>query len=298
MSKYKNSRYPDKINGLIDNDGNINAEKVEASGIAVLTEAPTADNTDGDIKFVKLDSEPAERFAGYYYLIGSGESPKTLPVKGDIIVLDCGEEFGKVPFKVLSINGSIAKVFAIRETADKVKFNSSSVTDTFADGSTGQKYAGSTLDTYLNETWYNDLSAKIKAAIVPEVREQDMWWTSGEHEGPAYIMSYFSEWEQSNILTKKEGATLEIGSRNVYALSMQDIIDYLEKEDGATITEEELVSMFEAAGWNLLSSADADFSDLELIVDGTFGYVSKHYFKSGDRVRPALSLDLTKIVWN
>lgn len=91
MSKYKNSRYPDKINGLIDNDGNINAEKVEASGIAVLTEAPTADNTDGDIKFVKLDSEPAERFAGYYYLIGSGESPKTLPVKGDIIVLDCGE---------------------------------------------------------------------------------------------------------------------------------------------------------------------------------------------------------------
>lgn len=72
MSKYTNAKYPDKINDLIDNEGNIDAEKVIASGIQVLTEAPTEDNPEKDIKFVYLDEEPAERFNGYYYLIGSG----------------------------------------------------------------------------------------------------------------------------------------------------------------------------------------------------------------------------------
>ena len=72
MSKYTNAKYPDKINDLIDNDGKVNAEKVVASGIQVLTEAPVADNPEKDIKFVYLDEEPAERFNGYYYLIGNG----------------------------------------------------------------------------------------------------------------------------------------------------------------------------------------------------------------------------------
>ena len=71
MSKYTNAKYPDKINDLIDNEGKIDAEKVIASGIQVLTEAPTQDNPEKDIKFVQLDKEPAKRFNGYYYLIGS-----------------------------------------------------------------------------------------------------------------------------------------------------------------------------------------------------------------------------------
>ena len=70
MSKYKDSLYPDKINDLIDNDGNVNTDKVVASGFTYLTVAPTSDNTSGDIKFVWLEEEPAERFKGYYYLIG------------------------------------------------------------------------------------------------------------------------------------------------------------------------------------------------------------------------------------
>ena len=74
MSKYTNAKYPDKINDLIDNDGHVNTEKVIASGIQVLTEAPIADNPEKDIKFVYLEEEPAERFNGYYYLIGSGSS--------------------------------------------------------------------------------------------------------------------------------------------------------------------------------------------------------------------------------
>ena len=74
MSKYTNAKYPDKINDLIDNEGKIDAEKVVASGIQVLTEAPIEDNPEKDIKFVYLDEEPTERFNGYYYLIGSGSS--------------------------------------------------------------------------------------------------------------------------------------------------------------------------------------------------------------------------------
>ena len=90
MSKYTNAKYPDKINDLIDNDGKVNAEKVIASGIQVLTEAPTADNPEKDIKFVYLDEEPVERFNGYYYLIGSGSGSGSVDLVKPILKVQKG----------------------------------------------------------------------------------------------------------------------------------------------------------------------------------------------------------------
>lgn len=40
-----------------------------SGSVNYLTTAPTADNTDGDLKFVVLDSEPETKYDGYYYLI-------------------------------------------------------------------------------------------------------------------------------------------------------------------------------------------------------------------------------------
>ena len=92
MAKYTEARYPDKINDLIDNNGNVNVEKVAGKEIAALTVAPTEDNIDGTIKFVCLTEEPAERFNGYVYFIngvltypqGSNE-PISEPVIGPTI---------------------------------------------------------------------------------------------------------------------------------------------------------------------------------------------------------------------
>ena len=90
MSKYTNAKYPDKINDLIDNDGHVNTEKVIASGIQVLTEAPVADNPEKDIKFVYLEEEPAERFNGYYYLIGNGSGSGSVDLVKPILRIGKG----------------------------------------------------------------------------------------------------------------------------------------------------------------------------------------------------------------
>ena len=60
-----------KIVGDFDIVGNItqNGSPLVISGITYLTTAPSADNTDGDLKFVILDHEPATYYNGYYYII-------------------------------------------------------------------------------------------------------------------------------------------------------------------------------------------------------------------------------------
>ena len=40
-----------------------------ASGVSYLTTAPSAANTDGDLKFVVLSSDPATKYSGYIYII-------------------------------------------------------------------------------------------------------------------------------------------------------------------------------------------------------------------------------------
>lgn len=43
-----------------------------AKGVKYQTTAPTSANTDGDLKFVVLDSDPATKYAGYIYIITGG----------------------------------------------------------------------------------------------------------------------------------------------------------------------------------------------------------------------------------
>ena len=43
-----------------------------ASGIQYTTTAPTEDNPDGDLKFVILSEEPAQKYEGYFYIILEG----------------------------------------------------------------------------------------------------------------------------------------------------------------------------------------------------------------------------------
>ena len=48
----------------------ITANAISVVGVSYLTTAPTAANTDGDLKIVVLATEPATKYNGYLYLIG------------------------------------------------------------------------------------------------------------------------------------------------------------------------------------------------------------------------------------
>lgn len=97
-----------------------------------------------------------------------------LPKKGDLLNIDLDGN-GAKQYRVLSMNGDVAKLLGMDDISTSQVYNTTSKTGTFVGGTTGQLYAGSDLDTYLNVTWYNTLSNTAKAAIVPESRTQYMY---------------------------------------------------------------------------------------------------------------------------
>jgi len=88
----------------------------------------------------------------------------TPPAKGSIIKMNL--DGTERQYRVLSVNGSVCKVMGMFDDFTS-KYNETSTTTTFG-STTAQKYEGSTLDTYLNTTWYSTLTSAAKAAIVPE----------------------------------------------------------------------------------------------------------------------------------
>lgn len=93
------------------------------------------------------------------------------PTKGDLINMNLDGN-GDKTYRVLAINGNVAKLLGMSDISTSQRYNATSKTGTFINGTTGQLYMGSDLDTYLNTTWYNTLTSAAKAAIVPESRTQ------------------------------------------------------------------------------------------------------------------------------
>ena len=76
-------------------------------------------------------------------------TPPPLAVKGQILSMDLDGN-GAKQYRVLSMNGDVAKVMAMYDTL-KGAYNSTNTTTTMGT-LTVQKYEGSTIDTYLNTT--------------------------------------------------------------------------------------------------------------------------------------------------
>lgn len=181
------------------------------------------------------------------------------------------------------------------------KYNATSKTGTFTNGTTGQSYIGSDLDTYLNTTWYNTLTSTVKAAIVPESRTQYMYQyydKPNTPNTPTYTYQYQYNWSDSNYENVNLTDSILIGNRNIFALDLKDIFDYFGK---VCITSNELIELWtnqtsEVSGkywW--LSSAFAADPDRAWYVDGDYGGLDYNDGGLADAVRPAFNLDLSKI---
>lgn len=147
-------------------------------------------------------------------------------------------------YRVLSVNGNVCKVMGMWDDLTSV-YNSTSTTTTFG-STTAQKYDSSTLDTYLNTTWYNTLSIETKNAIVPENVVQYCYKYYNEPNTPntpTYTYQYQYNWSNSDYDNVDNVGSVTVGKRNVFALDLKDIFDYIGK---VYITSNELVIMF----WN------------------------------------------------
>ena len=201
-------------------------------------------------------------------------------------------------YRVLSVNGNVCKVLGMWDDFTS-KYNETSTTTTFG-SITAQKYEGSTLDTYLNTTWYNTLSAEAKNAIVPENVVQYCYQYYDEPNTPntpTYTYQYQYNWSDSDYENTDNVGNVTVGDRNVFALDLKDIFDYFDK---VCITSDELMTLF----WNStakvskylwLRSSGADDSDGAWVVLGNTGYLNYNYVDNSYVVRPALNLNLNQI---
>lgn len=181
-------------------------------------------------------------------------------------------------------------------------YNSTSMTTTFG-STTAQKYEGSTLDMYLNTTWYNTLSSEAKNAIVPENVVQYCYKYYGEPNTPntpTYTYQYQYNWSNSDYDNVDNVGSVTVGKRNVFALDLKDIFDYIGK---VCITSNELVIMFwnsttKVSKYPWLRSSVADKSGSAWTVSGYNGDLLSRGAASSYVMRPALNLDLSKIEWS
>lgn len=221
-------------------------------------------------------------------------------VKGDLITIENKQ------YRVLKVSGTIVEVLAMYDASTSQKFNATNKTVVFTGGATGQKYQGSNLDTYLNKTFFATLSATMQAAIVPKAINQDMWYynSSVPSSGTYYHITYGS----SNLYyfdTENGTAygTAEVGSRNVYALSVKDVIDYLGVSAGGDFADTDIWQMF----WNDNSSHSSQYlwlrsayskgSNNAFCVSGNGGYLFDVGYSLSYRARPAFQIDLSKIAY-
>ena len=226
------------------------------------------------------------------------KTPVPLAYKGNILSMDLDGN-GAKQYRVLSMNGDIAKVMAMYDTLSSA-YNSTSTTTTFG-STTAQKYESSTLDTYLNTTWYNTLTSAAKAAIVPENIVQHCYQyydKPNTPNTPTYTYQYQYNWSDSDYENANDVGNVTVGNRNVFALDLKDIFDYFGK---VCITSNELMTLF----WNStakvskylwLRSSSAGNSDYAWYVLG-----DSRTLDLGDSVRnsfvvrPALNLNLNQI---
>ena len=232
---------------------------------------------------------------GTKYKIQAGiEYEEILAAKCDLLTMDLdGTSRQYRVIKMLS--GSVAEVVGMANASDSQQFAAS-----------GQVYADSALDTYLNTTWYTALSESAKAAIVDKTFIQDSWYN--DNSGNPDYSGYSG--------TTKPGSTsytISLGSamfgteitRHVYALSVQDVLDYVLD---MSITDGQLQNYnIWKMLWNdevqhtgvdnylWLRSANASLSSDAFYVDGTYGATLKLNVANARAVRPAFQIDLSKI---
>ena len=219
------------------------------------------------------------------------------PAKGSIVKMNL--DGTERQYRVLSVSGNVCKVLGMWDDF-KSKYNETSTTTTTFGSTIAQKYEGSTLDTYLNTTWYNTLSSEAKNAIIPENVVQYCYKYYDEPNTPntpTYTYQYQHNWSDLDYENANNVGNVVVGNRNVFALDLKDIFDYIGK---VYITSDELMTMF----WNSTNKVSkypwlrSSFASNSTNAWGVYGRGGRLYNSAASDssvVRPALNLNMSKI---
>lgn len=207
---------------------------------------------------------------------GSGGGTSTPSVtKGNIVTLselgltnvDINNDSTTDTFRVLSADGTNVKLLAM-DSYKSAYFNSAGT----------NTYSGSTLDTEMTN-YYNVLPGDVKGKIVAQDITQSVY-------------SYSDPMSSEN-----KSSTNPVGSRSVYALDVDDVIEYLGSDYTAspcTALREMFFNTTESVSRDVwLRSANAASTNSAFYVDGLGGFVLDSSVDDYEcEVRPAFVLNL------
>lgn len=183
-------------------------------------------------------------------------------------------------YRVLAVNGTQAKVMSMNSVGSSAF--SSNVTTSFG-SYTGQKYADSNLD-QATINYYNSLPEAIKTAIVPQNIKQSMY-------------SYSNPMRLANKV-----AEIEVGQRYIYALDVDDVIEYLGNDyssDSPDIVNEMFFNTTSSVGrsvWLRSAVSNPDYTSRAFCANGYHGVLDSSIYFFSQEVRPAFVLDLSLLV--
>lgn len=210
--------------------------------------------------------------------------------KGNLVTIN------NTQYRVLAVNGTQVKVMSMVNIGSS-RFNSSSVTTSFG-SYTGQKYADSNLDQAMTN-YYNGLPAELQNAIVEQNFSQSMYKRSSGTNASANFSAWYANpftdaTTSGNNYYLTRTAEINVGTRKVFALDVDDVISYL----GTNSTAKDVNELFFGVRNNVsryvwLRSANSDYSYYAFDVRGGDGILLNSYYCDSGEVRPAFVLDLS-----
>ena len=212
-----------------------------------------------------------------------------LPNKGDFISLNLGNTscaYGTLHlYRVLKREGSIVHLLAMYEPTTSQVFGTSSA------------YKDSSLDKYLNETFYNTLSDSAKAAIIDKDVNQYSY---------SYNSSYYnSSTHASYVYYASKTTYANVGTRHIFALDVEDVEKYFNGTDSnaGTFSQNDLQTLFYNTTYtinsrrNWLRSYCNSYTSYPWIMDGESAHIcsNNNHYSSAWGARPSFYIDVSKI---
>ena len=196
----------------------------------------------GTIEITENGRYDVRKYAWAEVNVQGGGSAQT-PVKGGYVfidghrylVLDANEDLTEVKLMFADLNGGQYYDASL----------SSEMYETFTTTygtSQGLKYAGSTLDTYCNETFLATLPQEVQDAIIEQTVVQDMYYTGTGAAGETTVLQTKAI-GGSNVyrVNKVSTESVAVGQRKIRSLNVADICDYL-GTDGQTVLDGEVLN--------------------------------------------------------
>ena len=220
-----------------------------------------------------------------------------MPDKGQIIKFDAMGDGTQKRFRVLSIDGSNAKLLGMDDLGNSV-YNATDRTIAFDNGSSYQNYEGSDLDTYLNTTYYNSLSNAVKSAIVDETLVQSCY-SRADGQSPSATFN-IKRLNNDTIYAYARATQRTVGSRHVHAIELDEIKSYFDASTGDLIQGTAINELFfgqttAISKYVWCASANADYSNSAFRVFGDRGFLTYDTYSNSNVVRPAFRIDLSQI---